>query len=421
MKKNLMNSIINSRAACLAELISNPKSFFNCPDLHGGCDSPRLAGLRQPGKSGIDVNAAATMDLLNGSMSDHVLLSEAPHMKTHKVLFLALLVSASLAVSVEAGDRRGNNGRSQVAPSRGRVSGSSFSSGPGFRYGGGRVMGPTQRFSSTGVRSMPSQGFAQRSGYSSGGSVGSIGQRQFTPRTLSNGSGLARFQNNRPIQTNRFGQTQGQRGNRIAQLGTGRGNRTVGNISPGHNHIFAQQSVGWHRDWDRHHDHFWNGHRCRFVNGSWFIFDFGFFPWFGWPYADYAYYPYGYGGYGYGGYGYNPGVYDQSNYYDQGGNNYNDQSNPNDQGGNNYNDQSNYYDQGRNGSASYNQSTAVTVADVQDQLTRAGYYHGKIDGVLGPEMRHALLRYQSDKGLGVTGSLTIETQQSLGLARGAEN
>jgi len=25
-----------SRAACLAELTSNPKSFFNCPDLHGG-------------------------------------------------------------------------------------------------------------------------------------------------------------------------------------------------------------------------------------------------------------------------------------------------------------------------------------------------------------------------------------------------
>ena len=72
MKKDLMNSIITSRAECLAELISNPKSFFNCPDLHGGCDSPRLTGLRQPGKSRIDVNAAATMDLLNGSISDHV-------------------------------------------------------------------------------------------------------------------------------------------------------------------------------------------------------------------------------------------------------------------------------------------------------------------------------------------------------------
>ena len=35
-KKDLMISKIISRAAYLAELTSNPKSFFNCPDLHGG-------------------------------------------------------------------------------------------------------------------------------------------------------------------------------------------------------------------------------------------------------------------------------------------------------------------------------------------------------------------------------------------------
>ena len=35
-----MTSEISSRAACLAEFISNPKSFFNCPDLHGGSGSP---------------------------------------------------------------------------------------------------------------------------------------------------------------------------------------------------------------------------------------------------------------------------------------------------------------------------------------------------------------------------------------------
>lgn len=34
-----MSSKITSRAACLAELTSNPKSFFNCPDLHGGSGS----------------------------------------------------------------------------------------------------------------------------------------------------------------------------------------------------------------------------------------------------------------------------------------------------------------------------------------------------------------------------------------------
>ena len=29
-----------SRTSVLAELTSNPKSFFNCPDLHGGVASP---------------------------------------------------------------------------------------------------------------------------------------------------------------------------------------------------------------------------------------------------------------------------------------------------------------------------------------------------------------------------------------------
>jgi hypothetical protein len=43
-KKDLMISKIISRAACLAELASNPKSFSNCPDLHGGV--PSLSGGR---------------------------------------------------------------------------------------------------------------------------------------------------------------------------------------------------------------------------------------------------------------------------------------------------------------------------------------------------------------------------------------
>src|ERR1700745_3991029 len=35
-KKDLIISRIISGAACLADLTSNPKSFYNCPDLHGG-------------------------------------------------------------------------------------------------------------------------------------------------------------------------------------------------------------------------------------------------------------------------------------------------------------------------------------------------------------------------------------------------
>ena len=38
-KKDLMISKVISGAARLAELTSNPKSFYNCPDLHGGVPS----------------------------------------------------------------------------------------------------------------------------------------------------------------------------------------------------------------------------------------------------------------------------------------------------------------------------------------------------------------------------------------------
>jgi hypothetical protein len=40
MEEDFVNSKITSRAACLAELTSNPKSFYNCPDLHGGSGLP---------------------------------------------------------------------------------------------------------------------------------------------------------------------------------------------------------------------------------------------------------------------------------------------------------------------------------------------------------------------------------------------
>jgi len=319
-------------------------------------------------------------------------------MKSHNVLFLALIVTAAFALSAQAGDRHGDNGNSQRGPARGRGSAPMMHSSSGFRSGGNRMFA---RPSGMTMRSMPQ--FSQRRMI--GGGNTSFVPRQFTPRTFSGGgnnNGVARFENNRRTQTNRFAELQGQRGNRLAQSGTGGRNRTIGNISPGHNHVFAQRSADWNRNWDRRRDHFWNGHRCRFVNGSWFIFDIGFFPWFGWPFYDYYaydYYPYGYPyGYGYGspyGYGYDSGADYGSSYHDQIG----------------Y-DSSRY---GGNGYGSYDRSAAVEVADAQDRLARAGYYRGQIDGVLGPETRHAIVRYQSDKGLEPSGNLTSETLRSLGL------
>src|SRR5205823_13823773 len=123
----------------------------------------------------------------------------------------------------------------------------------------------------------------------------------------------------------------------------------------------------------------------RFVNNRSsvvFIGDFGF-PWWrvwrpslGW--GDYPYGYYGYGdpyGYGYGspyGYGYG---------YGYGGNQYGDNGY-----GNGY------------GNSGYGNSSRSRVAELQRRLARAGYYHGSIDGVLGPQTRRAIRAYEQDHG-----------------------
>ncbi|MGC2627558.1 MAG: peptidoglycan-binding protein [Candidatus Udaeobacter sp.] len=56
----------------------------------------------------------------------------------------------------------------------------------------------------------------------------------------------------------------------------------------------------------------------------------------------------------------------------------------------------------------------VTV-NVQEQLARAGYYDGQIDGVLGPMTREAIAAYQADNGLSVTSAIDQPTLATLGL------
>jgi putative peptidoglycan binding protein len=56
----------------------------------------------------------------------------------------------------------------------------------------------------------------------------------------------------------------------------------------------------------------------------------------------------------------------------------------------------------------------VTV-NVQEQLARAGYYDGPIDGVLGPMTREAIAAYQADNGLAVTSAIDEPTLAAMGL------
>jgi len=300
-------------------------------------------------------------------------------MKT-RFYWVALIASAALVTQAHAGGHQNSGGNFAVAgpgPARGS-GGPSFHSMPMQAFGGGRMIYSGQRFSPIGMRSPPSAAFRQHYINANGGA--SIGTRQFTRGSISGGDRLTRFSKagNQAI-TNPRGERNGA------------GEVRTGNNLPAdwRNHVVAQHSADWQRNWDRSRDHWWHGHRCRFVNGSWFIFDFGFYPYdywypYGYPYDEYAYdyYPYGY----------DAGVYEgDEDYYNQGA-----------------------YD-------SSEQYADSTVASAQEQLARQGYYRGAIDGVFGPETRRAIIRYQGDHGLRVTGSLNTDTLHALGLPRVASN
>jgi hypothetical protein len=290
-------------------------------------------------------------------------------MKT-KPLTAAVLASAALIAQAQPGGAHGGGGggfAAPAAPAHGPAPSTVTTSMRGF--GGGRMIYSGQRFSPTVMRSP-----AFRQPYVNPTGRAFTAARQFTPGNINRTDHLTRFSNagNHMI-TN-------VRGEGIGSTQIGRNQHNL--PATWRNHVVAQHSADWHRDWDRNRDHWWRGHRCRFVNGSWFIFDFGFDPW--WPYW---WSPYNYYAYSYYPYGYYPTVY-QGGYYDD--------------------DQSGYLDQ-------YSDST---VAAAQERLAQRGYYRGAIDGVFGPETRRAIARYQSKHGLRVSGYLTADTLQDLGLRRG---
>jgi len=108
------------------------------------------------------------------------------------------------------------------------------------------------------------------------------------------------------------------------------------------------------RDFDRDDRFFRFNHFNDFI----FIGDFGFPWWWGWGWGPWwgwnGGYPYGYyGGYNYGDYG--------SGY-------------------------------------GYGDSSRSRVAELQRRLARAGYYHGAIDGIMGPATRRAIRVYERGHG-----------------------
>jgi Putative peptidoglycan binding domain len=143
------------------------------------------------------------------------------------------------------------------------------------------------------------------------------------------------------------------------------------------NHIFARHDTNWQRDWDHHSAHYRNGHWWCYDGSAWIGLDTGYYPWDYYPYYAYDYYPYDY----------YPGYYADV--------------------------EPEYYNAGV--SSSVDQSPEPNVTAVQTDLTQLGYYHGAIDGFFGRDTRDALARYQTDQHLIITGTLTTETLQSLGV------
>jgi hypothetical protein len=288
-------------------------------------------------------------------------------MKT-KFYWVALLASAAMIAQANAGGHHGGGGSGDFATAAHPAP--AHASASRGNFGGGRHMAPG-------------------AGLSSYDAPAAFRQPRFiaADRTLGRSRQFATVTANRRIDGSR---TVIGRETRFTRNGNDSRNRFQNRgLNGGREHLFARRSADWHRDWDRHSDHWWHGHRCHFVNGFWFIYDTGFYPY------DYWYpYSYGYGYYGsaYYPYDYDPGVYeDGADYYGQGA-----------------------YD-------SSEQYADSTVATAQEQLARQGYYRGEIDGIFGAETRRAIVRYQSDHGLRETGNLNADTLRALGSPRVASN
>ena len=166
-------------------------------------------------------------------------------------------------------------------------------------------------------------------------SMGGMGMRGgFRPQSMGRMPMHRGLMMNSPSGFRRFGNRDFNRNDRFGRFNRFNNGRFV------RNHRF---------DHFNHFNHF---------NNVVFIGDFGFPWWWGWGWGPSwgwgSGYPYGYyGGYNYGGYG--------SGY-------------------------------------GYSDSSGSRVADLQSRLASAGYYHGAIDGIMGPATRRAIRAYERDHG-----------------------
>jgi Putative peptidoglycan binding domain len=267
------------------------------------------------------------------------------------------------------------------------LSGTRSSFGVGAR-GGGVGFG-IPRYSSVGARPL-----YRRPVYYNGRVVRSV-----TP-SLGARTAASQPQNRFSSTRNAVGQRPAAASNRPAIPSAARSPGTAAHrgLNGRRDHIAERHGANWwHHDWDRRHAHFFHNRFFVFDNGFWFGLDDGFFPWDYLPYSTGDYYPYDYytdvqpdyntapdNAYPY---GYYTGV------------------------------QSDYNTAPDNGAP----VADPTVEATQERLAQLGYYNSPVDGIFGPTTRDAVAKYQIDNQLDVTGSLSPDTLQSLGVPPGPNN
>ena len=205
-------------------------------------------------------------------------------MKT-KFYWVALLASAAMIAQANAGGRyRGSGGEFVARAAAPHAAAPSFNSAASRSFGGGPMIYSGQRFSPTTLRSPSSS--ALRQYYTNANAE----TRQFAHGNINRADPPARFSNgeNRAITSVRRGANGPDQIKRVNNL-----------PSNWRNHVVAQHSGDWHRDWDPRHAHSHHGHIFIFVDGFWWGLDPTFYPY----YAD-SDSPYGYDGYSNNGYPY---------------------------------------------------------------------------------------------------------------------
>ena len=63
----------------------------------------------------------------------------------------------------------------------------------------------------------------------------------------------------------------------------------------------------------------------------------------------------------------------------------------------------------------YGYGNASTVIEVQRRLARTGYYHGRIDGIMGPQTRRAIRAYERNHGVPAYGVIDRQLLVTMGL------